>query len=79
MREKGKVTKGRNETLFAGEWVYSGCERMAYKLDKQGTLIFNCKDDVSDEDKKDFSIEALVHMGTDRDKARGIVSLAKIM
>jgi len=59
---------------FAGEWIFSGCKRLAYKVDKQGSLIFNCSDDVTEEEKLEFTIEALVDLGIDEDKAEEIAT-----
>ena len=68
----GKITKGRNERLFAGEWIFSECEDMAYKLDKEGRLIFNSSGNISDEKKLIFTMEALTHLGVDPSKAQTI-------
>lgn len=59
----------KNMKLMSGEWIFSECKRLAYKLDKQGTLIFNCSDDVSEEEKVEFTIEALIDLGMDENKA----------
>lgn len=55
--------------LLSGEWIFSEDNRLAYKLDKQGTLIFNCSEDVSEEEKLEFTIEALIDLGMDENKA----------
>ena len=59
---------------FAGEWIFSECNKMAYKVDKQGSLIFNCTEDVTEEEKLEFTIEALVDLGVDEDKAEEIAT-----
>ena len=71
MTEKSKSI---NKKLFGGEWVFAENERIAYKLDKQGTLIFNCSEDVTEEEKREATIEALVHLGVDETKAEELAS-----
>ena len=68
-----------NKKLFAGDWVFSENNRMAYKLDKQGSLIFNCMVEVTEKEKLDFTIEALVHLGIDKTKAEGIANYMEPM
>lgn len=65
-----------NRTIkqFSGEWIFSEDKRLAYKVDKQGSLIFNCTDDVTEEEKLEFTIEALVDLGIDEDKAEEIAT-----
>jgi len=67
-----RIDNGRNQKLFSGEWVFSDCEKMAYKLDKEGSLIFNCSEEATKEEKLEFTIGALIHMGVDKSKARDI-------
>lgn len=61
--------KNINKKLSRGEWVFSADKRLAYKLDKRGSLIFNCVEDATDEEKLDFTIEALINLGVDEVKA----------
>lgn len=63
-----------NKKLFGGEWIFSEDNRLAYKLDKQGSLIFNNAEDVTEEEKIEFTIEALVHLGIDETKAEDIAN-----
>ena len=63
------MTKDKNMTLMSGGWVFSECGLMAYKLDKEATLIFNCSEAVSEEEKLEFTIEALINLGINEDKA----------
>ena len=70
----------KDKKLFAGDWIFDETKRLAYKLDKQGSLIFNwAEDDVSEEEKLDFAIEALVHLGVDEEKAEEIVATMEPM
>ena len=62
-----------NKKLFGGEWVFSEDNRMAYKLDKQGSLLFDNVENVSEEEKIEFTIEALVHLGVDELQAEALV------
>ena len=63
-----------NKKLFAGEWIFSECERMSYKLDKQGKLIFNCTEGPTDDEKTIFTCEALIHMGVEESRAKIIAA-----
>jgi len=66
--------KNINKRLSRGEWIFSFDGRLAYKIDKQGSLIFNCTEDATDEEKLDFTIDALVHLGVDETKAEALAT-----
>lgn len=59
---------------FSGEWIFSECKRLAYKVDKQGSLIFNCVEDATEEEKLEFTIQALVDLGVDENKAEEVAT-----
>lgn len=63
-----------DKKLFAGEWIFNEKGNLSYKLDKQGTLIFNSTGNVTREERLEFTIEALVQLGTDEKKAEEIAS-----
>lgn len=62
----------KTKKLFNGEPIFSEDNRISYKLDKQGSLLFNCADDVTEEEKFNFTVEALTNLGVDPEEAEKI-------
>ncbi len=59
---------------MSGEWIFSEDNRLAYKVDKQGSLIFNCVEDATEEEKLEFTIQALIDLGVDENKAEEVAT-----
>lgn len=62
--------KELNKKLFAGELIFDKTNRMSYKLDKHGCLIFNCMQEVTYGEKLNFTVEALINFGYKREVAK---------
>lgn len=62
--------KELNKKLFGGELVFDKTNRMSYKLDKGGCLIFNCVQETTFEERLNFTIGALINLGLDVDDAK---------